>query len=236
MFLTEAFGRSKKPGAVSREHTMDGFVGLHPKDYVELRRQGKTAASMSAADRAVSRAKNFVRTSRRDAAGLLRAYRLRTGKDRPNSEISPTSINRLQKMKDHLRTVGVMHDVNKPSLGKPLSSATAIGDRSTKVAGDIASSMGRWKSNQAAISKRSALAVGGAIVGTGVALQGIKTFRNWRKKAKEKTQYRGYDVYPEHEYAAVGQQPYNQAYYNESINEEIIDHIRAFKHSTKYLF
>lgn len=235
MFLTEAFGRSTTPGAVSREHTMAGFEGLHPKDYVELRRQGKTAADISAADRALSRAKNFVRTSRRDAAGLLRAHRLRTGKDRPGEGIPRT--NRVQKMADHLRNAGVMHDVNSPTLGKkPLSSATAIGDRSAQIAGGIASSMNRWKGNQAAISKRAALAVGGTIVGTGIALQGIKTFRNWRKKAKEKTQYRGYDVYPEHEYAAVGQQPYNQAYYNESINEEIIDHIRAFKHSTKYLF
>lgn len=63
--------------------------------------------------------------------------------------------------------------------------------------------------------KKLAPVVGAGILGLATAAKGISVYRNYRKKIKEPTRYRAYDVYPEHNYAAVGIQAYNRPYYND---------------------
>jgi hypothetical protein len=65
--------------------------------------------------------------------------------------------------------------------------------------------------------KALAPAVGAGIVLTGAGIKGAKVYKQWRQKQKEKTRFRNIAVYPEHGYAAVGIQPYNQQYYNEPV-------------------
>lgn len=214
MRLAEVFGREDKPGVIPREVTMSGFGGIHPKDYMNLRAQGKTAADLEPLQLRLSQAKNFLRTTKRDISGQLRAHRLRTDPERHAKQFRNAEA--AQWLKD---------------IGTKGAVLTGAQNKSQKVSDDLLAKFAQWKDNQKQFRKRNALVLGGAILGTAVGLKGIQTFRKWRKKAKEKTQYRGYDVYPEHEYAAIGQQPYNQPYYN----EEIIEHIREFKRS-QYLF
>ena len=62
---------------------------------------------------------------------------------------------------------------------------------------------------------RLAPTVGGIMLGATVAAKGYRYAKKLRNIAKQRTQYRGYDVYPEYGHAAVGIQPYNQPYYND---------------------
>lgn len=55
--------------------------------------------------------------------------------------------------------------------------------------------------------------IGAGVLAAGVAARGFKAYKNWRRKASARPRFRGYDIYPEHSYAAVGVQPYNQPYY-----------------------
>lgn len=55
--------------------------------------------------------------------------------------------------------------------------------------------------------------IGAGVLAAGVAARGFKAYKNWRRKASARPKFRGYDIYPEHSYSAVGIQPYNQPYY-----------------------
>ena len=70
-------------------------------------------------------------------------------------------------------------------------------------------------------------AVGAGIVLTAAGIRGVRTYVKYRKKQKERTQFRNIAVYPEHGHAAVGIQPYNQSFYNAPVRSGPPAHQRA---------
>lgn len=62
--------------------------------------------------------------------------------------------------------------------------------------------------------KALAPVIGGVMLGAAAASRAYR-FAKKVRKLQQPTQYRTYDVYPEHNYATVGVQPYNQPYYND---------------------
>lgn len=65
------------------------------------------------------------------------------------------------------------------------------------------------------MGKKLAPVVGGAMLGVTAASKGYRYAKKIRQMSRQPTQYRKYDVYPEHGHAAVGIQPYNRPYYND---------------------
>lgn len=65
------------------------------------------------------------------------------------------------------------------------------------------------------MGKKLAPAVGGAIASAAIASKVYRFGKKVRRMSSQPTQYRRYDVYPEHGHAAVGIQPYNRPYYND---------------------
>ena len=210
------------------------MVNIHPRDFARLKASGKSAQDMSMVSRSLSKARNVGRMFGRDVKGVLRANRLRSGKTRSHVpgqtradvlaglEATVAAITNQTHQKKKTHALATIQGAN-PAPVKGLN----IGDQHRLAAAqkglqDIDTRRAQWKDNQYAMAKRGALIGGTAILGTAMGLQGIKTYKKWRKKAKEQTQYRGYDVHPEHGHTAVGQQVYNQPYYNEA-REELID-------------
>jgi hypothetical protein len=166
----------------------------------------------------LSRASNFLRTAKRDLKGQYKMHKLRTNSKLVKRHASANLLaNGVQAIKDSGVPIGIQ--------------AQGLGNKAAQAAERTKAKLDRYKHLERQYAKSNAMLIGGTVLGTAIAAKGVHTYRKWRKKAKEKTQYRGYDVYPEHNYAAVAQQPYNQPYYN----EEIIEHIREFKRS-QYLF
>lgn len=65
------------------------------------------------------------------------------------------------------------------------------------------------------MGKKLAPVVGGVMLGAAVAGKTYRFAKKVRSMSQQPTQFRSYDVYPEHGYAAVGIQPYNRPYYND---------------------
>lgn len=210
------------------------MVNIHPRDFARLKASGKSVGDMSLVSRTLSQARNVGRMFGKDVRGIMRANRLRSGKARSyvpgqtradvlaGLEATVAAITNQTHQKKKAHALATIQGAN-PAPVKGLN----IADQRRLAAAqkglqDIGTRKAQWKDNQYAMAKRGALIGGTAILGTAVGLQGIKTYKKWRKKAKEQTQHRGYDVYPEHGHAAVGQQVYNQPYYNEA-REELIN-------------
>lgn len=199
----------------------------------------ESETSLSEQAPSIARAKEFLTKAQRNVRGQVRAHRLRTNPDvakrRAAAEIAKNAAEqRLHQ--DNLSTLNI------PGVGQRIGGGRNWAQERGAVKREIAahnntintidSARSRWRGNEKMFGKKNALLIGGGILATGIGLKGIQTYRKWRKKAKAKTRYRGYDVYPEHNYAAVGQQTYNRPYYN----EDIIEHVREFKKQTRYLF
>lgn len=85
------------------------------------------------------------------------------------------------------------------------------------------------KGRERMVRHGSALAptIGAGIVLAAAGAKAAKAYRDYRKKQKEQTRFRNIAVYPEHNYAAVGVDPYNQPYYNEPARSGPPAHQRA---------
>jgi hypothetical protein len=92
---------------------------------------------------------------------------------------------------------------------------------------DIIAQGARGRERMLRHGKALAPTVGAGIVLTGATVKGVRAYKQWRQKQKEKTRFRNIAVYPEHGYAAVGIQPYNQPYYNEPERSGPPSHQRA---------
>lgn len=199
---------------------------LHPSDIMALKAQGKTAADMPLRQRLGSQLRNLARTTKRDIRGQVRAHRLRTNKkllqnvhdlkNLPNA-INLARLGDVNKLAD-----GTQKKLSQRKFGIPSNQVDALLKKGAAAHGQLNNRLTYLRNAEKAFGKRNALRLGGAILGTAVGLKGIHSYRKWRKKSKEKTQYRDYEVYPEHNYAAVPQQTYNQPYYNED-REELIN-------------
>lgn len=194
------------------------MVNIHPRDFARLKASGKSVRDMSLVSRTLSQARNVGRMFGKDVRGVMRANRLRSGKTRSHVP-GQTRADMLQALQNQVAQIGTRRQAQGGTIGIKDTHDLRVAQNALS---GIASRKAAWKDNQYAMAKRGALIGGTAILGTAVGLQGIKTYKKWRKKAKEQTQHRGYDVYPEHGYAAVGQQVYNQPYYNEA-REELIN-------------
>jgi len=204
---------------------------ITPKDFANLKAVGKTAADMTATQRALSRGKNFLRTSVRDVRGMRRASRLQVGKVNDFAKRKVAAEIGYLGARDQLRadsqsTLGWPGVGTRLGNGKNWAQARSVVTKEMRghdlTLQNMKKAEGRWQGNQKRFGLRTAALVGAGVLGTGVAIKGVQTYKKWRRQAKENTKFRGYDVHPEHQYAAVGEQPYNQAYYNEELIERII--------------
>lgn len=198
-----------------------GSFNLLPADFVRQ----KAGEALPFHQQALSRAKNFVRTTKRDVKGQIKMHQMRTNKQLVGDQFDTTLVGRAGQ--------AIMRQIEREK-GMPASERVKLGAQAQnfssaagKTAERLKNRMSQLKRREQGYGKANALTLGGAVLGTAIGLQGIKSYRKWRKK--QRTQYRGYDVYPEHEYAAVAQQTHNQPYYNEAREELINLIVESFK-------
>jgi hypothetical protein len=188
---------------------------IHPRDFVRLKDQGKTAKDMTKAARLVSQAKNYARMTSRDARGMTRAIRLR-------KNIGAKNVMRGVR-KSHSTLVaagGQPFDLHAKqgggwTKGKTVSSKAAAANARSFL-DHLATRENQWQSHGSRSRRDTAMRVGAAALGTAGAIYGMKAYRKYRDKAREKTKYRKYGVVKTaHGHVAVGDQVHNQPYYNE---------------------
>lgn len=199
----------------SLKQKLDDF-GIHPRDYANLKKAGKSVGDMTPNQKLLSQAKNYRRHVVRDFRGMRRAARLKGHQDRLFNPA--TVIHRGRKIganafrgwrerdaeRIELRAIGGL-GANQPQVA-----------RAGKFLNTLATRQKAWQRHHAQARKATAMRVGAAALGTAGAIYGVKAYKRYKKKAKEKTRYRSYDVVKTpHGHQAVGQQVYNQPYYNE---------------------
>jgi hypothetical protein len=156
---------------------------------------------LSHLEKFASMGKNVARTSKRDIRGLIKQQKMR-------SDADP----RMRGAKI-LDKSGLYHYV---SSDKQKKAKYFLGREQ------------RAKRLQAAYAKDLSYKIGAGALGAAALSKGMRAFSNWRNKARRPIYHRQYDVYPEHGYAAVGIQPYNQPYYDEPMQRSgPPTHVRA---------
>jgi hypothetical protein len=199
----------------SLKQKIDAF-GIHPRDFANLKSVGKSVDDMSKAQKLISQAKNYGRHVVRDARGMRRTARLSKHQDRLFNPA--TFVRRGKKIGANAFRGWREREAEKIDLKAVagLSANQAQVAKARKFLGTLATRQKAWQGRHGQARKATAMRVGAAALGTAGAIYGVKAFKRYRKKAKEKTRYRDYDVVKTpHGHQAIGRQAYNQPYYNE---------------------
>lgn len=200
-------------------------LSIHPRDFVRLKGAGKSVADMTAGQKLVSQAKNYGRVASRDARGMRRAKRLRKNID-PMGKGSHTAYGHKLDFGLNKRR-GVRHQTAKVDIarGAGLAANQQVVSKATKYLDTLAARQAQWQTHGARSRRDTAMRVGAAALGTAGAVYGVKAYRKYRDKAREKTMYRKYGVVKTaHGHVAVGKQVYNQPYYNEVEPRHVYDY------------
>ena len=134
----------------------------------------------------------MAKTTKRDTRGMIRAHRLLNNKGRMADRAIGRSIARRGQRWGASKTLR------------------------TGAARDVASLDARraqWGANRSRFAKRNALRLGAVALGATAGSYAYKAYKLRKQQAKERPQYRTYDVYPEHGHAAVPYQKYNRPNY-----------------------
>lgn len=196
---------------------------IHPRDFARLKSAGKSAGDMTTAGKLISQARNYARIATRDVRGMRRATRL--GKN-----IGKKNVGRGIRMA-HATLVaaggqpfGVRPKQGGWTKGHTVSTPGQAA-KARKYLDQLATRQAQWQGHGAGARRDTAMRIGAAALGSAGTIYGIKAYRKYRDKAREKTKFREYDVVKtKHGHVAVGKQVHNQPYYNEEESRHVYGH------------